>query len=496
MRHTAVTRDRLLLLLVVLLAAGSFVLAARHMSHSVWFDESQTHLIASQDTFKGIALLARTERSYPPLFFLAEHYSLKHRDDEIGLRLPAALFGALAVVAVFLLGRTLVDSLAGAVAAFLFVLTPGVLRYFADGNGYTQLMLVSALSAIQLIKAARTNRAADWVLYSLTALLGLGTHILFIFHLGAQILAGAYLRASSREALKPAYLRLLAVTLPLLLVALGWAFVYVRGGGDVRTLQLSRLPELSTLVAVAGMYAGPLALGTLFQLALWGLLQVIGAAVLFKFHRPAFWTAAILAAFPLLGITLFIKATLPYVAYRYALGVFPFACVIAASAVRSWPKPGRLLSLALAGVYCLAGFWSLWTAPANVFEYQDWRGAAGYLARRVAAGDTVIAVGRIAQLPLSYYYRGAVTTAGSHDPNGVLRLLEQSATRDSRVWVVRGALANENPLIASFTESRPRSQNSLETGLSSALRTRGFTTCDRASFHRVELLAVGRDPCR
>lgn len=316
-----------------------------------------------------------------------------------------------------------------------------------------------------------------------------------MFHLGAQILAGVYLRASSREALKPAYLRLLAVTLPLLLVALGWALVYVRGGGDVRTLQLSKLPEAGTLVAIAGMYAGPLALGTLFQLGLWGLLQVLGATALFKFRRPAFWTAAILAAFPLLGITLFIKATLPYVAYRYALGVFPFACVIAASAVRSWPKAGRLLSLALAGGYCLAGFWSLWTAPANVFEYQDWRGAASYLARRVAAGDTVIAVGRVARLPLSYYYEGAVTTADSHDPNGVLQLLEQSARQDRKVWVVRGALANENPLIASFTESRPRSQNSLETELSSALRTRGFATCGRASFHRVELLAVSRDSC-
>lgn len=113
----------------------------------------------------------------------------------------------------------------------------------------------------------------------------------------------------------------------------------------------------------------------------------------------------------------------------------------------------------------------------------------------MAAGDTVIAVGRVARLPLSYYYKGAVTTADSLDLNGVLQLLEQSARQDRKVWVVHGALANENPLIASFTESRPRSQNGLETELSSALRTRGFATCDRANFHRVELLVISRGSC-
>ncbi len=36
--------------IVILLACGCLLLAARHMSHSVWFDESQTDLIAHQDT--------------------------------------------------------------------------------------------------------------------------------------------------------------------------------------------------------------------------------------------------------------------------------------------------------------------------------------------------------------------------------------------------------------------------------------------------------------
>jgi hypothetical protein len=51
---------------VFLLALGSLLLAARHMSHSMWADESQTNRIAHQDTIAGIAKLARMQRHYPP----------------------------------------------------------------------------------------------------------------------------------------------------------------------------------------------------------------------------------------------------------------------------------------------------------------------------------------------------------------------------------------------------------------------------------------------
>ena len=193
---------------VVVLALVSVLVALGHMSHSVWYDESQTHLIARQGTLGGVTALAMQERPYPPLFFFAVHYSLLLRDDETGLRLPAAVFGALAVLAVFLLGSELVDSLTGTVAAFLFVLTPGAFRYFVDGNTYTLLMLASALSTLYLWRAARSDAMWDWALYALFALVGLGTHSLFVFHLGAQVLAGIFLRTRSQPAAGRSYRRL------------------------------------------------------------------------------------------------------------------------------------------------------------------------------------------------------------------------------------------------------------------------------------------------
>ena len=50
---------------VAALALGSLLVAMHHMSHSVWFDESQTHLIARQSTLSEVTALAMKERPYP-----------------------------------------------------------------------------------------------------------------------------------------------------------------------------------------------------------------------------------------------------------------------------------------------------------------------------------------------------------------------------------------------------------------------------------------------
>ena len=142
-----------LLFVFTLLVAGlSFSNATRHMTHSVWYDESQTAAVAQKGTLAEVTVQAMHQRPYPPLFFYAVHESLRFRNDETGLRMPAALFGALAIVAVFWLGKTLVDSVTGALAAFLFAFTPGMFRFMVDGNAYTLLALLSALSTLYVFK--------------------------------------------------------------------------------------------------------------------------------------------------------------------------------------------------------------------------------------------------------------------------------------------------------------------------------------------------------
>ena len=504
--HRLLRGEKVPLAITLLLAAASFFIATRQMSHSIWFDESQTVLVARQSTLWDMTLVAVQKRAYPPLFFFVVHGSLRFRDDEIGLRLPAAAFGALAVVAVFLLGRALSGSLTGVLAAFLFVLTPGVMRYFADGNAYTLLVLAATLSTLFLLKATDSDKSSDWWCYFVFALLGLGTHTMFLFYFAAQVVAGFYLRVSARPAASRSWRRFAAAMLALCAIEFLWVLFFLSHGGDRRALQLARLPEVGTLVAMAGMFPGPLSAGPVAQLVCWTLLGMLGGVLLFTRSRRTFWFLLIYAGLSVAGITLFLKMTLPYVAYKHGMGMFPLACIVAAHSSKlvnfRW-SGSRFSGLSVAGVlvcvavacYGVSGA-AFMAGNERGFEYQDWRGAATYLRNSAAPDDAIVLSGRGEFDPLSYYYHGParVLEAGDGSRIGglVSGLLSQPKPPVRSVWIVVSVLGNENPIVARYTQSpRPGIETRTQRVLT-ALREQGLSAREAARFHRVRVVVASR----
>jgi len=500
------SRERLLLAGTVVLAALAFVVATRHMSHSLWFDESQTVVVASQSTVSDVATVAMQLRGYPPLFFMVVRHSLHYRSDEAGLRLPAAFFGALSIIAVFLLGKALADGFTGLLAAFLFVLTPGVFRYFVDGNAYTLLILEVTLSNLFLVRAIRSDKIADWLGYALFALLGLASHTIFVLYFVAQVLAALYSRAFARPPARAPYRRFLAVVAVLCLIEILWVVFYFHHGGDRRPFQLSRLPEISTLLVTAGMYAGPLSFGSPIQLAFWVPLQLLGGIAMFVQRRKVFWFIAIFATLSLAAITLFFRATLSYVAYKYGLGVFPLACILAAYSLRlpgagarglklSWPLAAKVCGITLIASYCIAGAAFLATADARAFEYQDWKGTAQYLRNHATGSDLIALSGRYGVPCLSYYYNGParfVSVREQHPDDLVSGLLAGPGPPDRAVWIVLLSLANENPVVARYTEFKKYDLEAQTETTIAGLRKRGLFACHAARFHRVNVIFVSR----
>jgi hypothetical protein len=503
----ATLSHRKMLLLALALAAASFIAATRRMSHSVWFDESQTVRVARQATAWDITSTAMRLRAYPPLFFFVAHYSLGLRDDEIGLRLPAAIFGALAVVAVFLLGKALFDDVTGAIAAYLFAFAPGVLRYFVDGNAYTLLVLFSLLSTLFLYRACSSGSRTDWLGYFVLALLGLGSHTVFVFYFFAQAAAGFYLQASASQPTSRSWRRFAVTMLALLSVELLWALFFFSQGGDRRPMQWMRLLDAGTLFSVAGMVAGPLSLGDRIQLALWTLIVMSGASVVFLRSRRTFWFLAVLALVSSVGLVCFLKMTLPYVAYKHGLGIFPLACIVGAQSWRLVHFPcrhppsglrlftGIMVCVSVSG-YGLSGAAFVHANP-RAFEYQDWRGAASCLMSCARSSDAVVLTGRYDFDPLSYYYHGPAELVEARAANRVdvlvARLLAQSEPPKQSVWIVVSTFENESPMVARFTETHQENLESRVRNLLTALREQGLSVREVARFHRVLLLQAKRN---
>ena len=70
-------------------------------------DEAVTLHVAGQPSFGDVFHVAVWDRHGPPLHYLAVHATLDWRYDILGLRLPSAVFGILAVGLAFGCGREL-----------------------------------------------------------------------------------------------------------------------------------------------------------------------------------------------------------------------------------------------------------------------------------------------------------------------------------------------------------------------------------------------------
>ena len=239
--------------------------------------------------------------------------------NELSLRLPAALFGALAVVLVYAYGRMLFGARTGHVAAFLLAFSLWELELSRYARMYTLFQLTFLASALTFYQGYfgghRGYRLATWVVMAVTLVLHpLGLFVLLLFALPAFVAEEALPadlrgRGRWRLAAPPCLLapfwfvyeqtagRLLTRTATEMEVSATGAEMMHRGGlmGVVRdhlqipalTMPLNLLTRDRPAIAIALILAGAAGLAVLSVLgtrgrrlrAVWAL-AIVGAAFL------------------------------------------------------------------------------------------------------------------------------------------------------------------------------------------------------------------------
>lgn len=397
----AVWRRRMCVLLVITLGILSAFLAVRQMSHSLWFDEIQTADIVRAPTLTGLVEKALHKRPYPPLYFLFDRISWKLRGDELGVRFPSAVFGALATLAVYLLGVSFFRARTALAAALLFCLTVGMFRYFVDANPYTLLALTSTVSVWTLWRALHSDRAEDWIMYIAAAAGGLACHSLFVFHIGSHLLAGLTWKRSLRWSLQPRFYKAIALVF---LLWFSWVVFYRLNGGLQRPIVLRRLFDGHMSYVFAATYAGFLSRGGPIVLFTWPVLQAAGMVTLFLRDKRLFAFLTSVIVVPLIGISLFTHATLDFVAYRYGSGIFPLTCLLAACVLEASRR--SLAKVVLCGVLSVnlaAEASVIAAAPVGFFDFQDWKGVSAFLTQNATPGDTLLLAPGWTREALDYY---------------------------------------------------------------------------------------------
>jgi uncharacterized membrane protein len=203
------------------------------------FYDGKLHTVAQLRRFTGVhdgrgvdatvRSLAAEDAQHPPLYYIVTYYFAKAFGSSAAeLRAPAAIFGALVPIAVALLCWELFGSFLAALFGFaLASLSPVLVVYSHQAREYSLWALLTALSTLLLLRAAKARSRKLWIFYAAACVAGLYTDVLFVLVLlGHAAYALLSLRGSSRRWSIVAFTVAAAAFVP-------WAILIERGQSGI-----------------------------------------------------------------------------------------------------------------------------------------------------------------------------------------------------------------------------------------------------------------------
>lgn len=471
---------------------------------SLWTDEMHTVSVAGipygpePTSWRWTNLLAVTQG---PLFMgLLHAWSALAGTSEAALRLLPAFFAIATVPFLLFLGERLLDRRAAAFAALLLAVSPFHVWYAQELRGYS-LVILAAVAATALLlglidwrgssqaaaigagatSAATTSAGAGvrpsggrYALYGLSLLAGLGASLIMGFML---VVHGLAIAARARALGGRRVAALLAVFVVVGAVTAPWLGVFGRRHDVGRAIAEPQVEEppmrgATTMPALAIPYAlyafsagfslGPSLeelhvdgegavrrhLPIVSTVALvYGGLAVAGMAVLAIKRRGTALLLAAWIAIPV-GLAAWMAATNVKVWNpRYVAVAFPAYLLCVGAGLGALAARWRNILFALAVGLALLSVWNLHHDPD--YAKEDYRAAAAYLDRALAARDALIGVG--APGPLFFYLEkrpAAYQVIHPHrigDGGELRRRLSAASAGRPRVWIFRARTTQSDP---------------------------------------------------
>jgi mannosyltransferase len=313
----------------VALALGLIRLGAPPLS----FDEQFTRDTATR-SWSGIWDAARdTEAPHLVYYSLLKPWLAAFGTTDWALRLPSALFGALAAAATAIVGRRLFGELAGLWAGLALAASSYFVYWSQAARGYTLAVLLATVATYAFIRACDERSITWWTIWAVT-LAAAGWVNVFAFSVAAAHLA-AFLLIRPRPELRTAVIAgsvALALFLPQL--------VLVTSGDNG---QLDWIPTPTPYRVAVGMWDWASRNPIVVLAAAVGVVQLFRQATRWKAALVVVWLVAPLAA------TLLASISQPAFEARYVLVAMPAFALAIGFGVAALPRRWAIaLGVALA----------------------------------------------------------------------------------------------------------------------------------------------------
>jgi len=437
--------------------AGILLLAAllrffRLGQQSYWADEVTS--IWKVDGLHGPVLDNLLHTFHGPLhFLLLGIWGRIGGYGELWARSLSVITGLVGIWLLYLLARRLAGERVAQIAALLMAVSPFHVWYSQEVRNYAQLITLSILSMILLLRILDRGGLWNWALFFLTSAAVILSNLAGAFLIAAQ---GIYL-LMRRPKLAARIALVLVIILVLLLpwirnFDIGWRPDLVGKEGAVRNINFHPLAFAFTFsVYAVGDTVGPsrdeMNRGLSMDLFLPWLpyFALAGALFAFLFLRGliarrgreegmTFFLLWLLA--PMLITALLAALNVKAYNVRYVSVGFPAFLILIAAGIESFRARWRLVSIALVLILTGASLWGHFGNPR--YWKPDAREAAAVLAERAGPADLILVYS--IEEPFRYYYEGEAEVRGLNWANPTHEIfgeyMRDFEARFDRVWLV------------------------------------------------------------
>jgi hypothetical protein len=275
------------------LAVAAALVRVVALNQQLWFDEIVTLLDSARDPILRIMTHYGGQNQHM-LYSVLAHYSIRlFGEQPWALRLPAVLFGAAGIPALYFFGCLVATKREALFAAALMVINYQHIWFSQNARGYTGMVFWTLLASIFFVRCASNGRNSDCVIYGISAALGIYTHLMMAFVVVGHAILYVWLiwsRTRStgrmpRNSFLPLFGLMLAGTVSFVLYAPVIPGIFARtigvAGTSVRSEWASPLWALKEMVHGLRNGAG----GGFFAIIVGGLLLVCGLVSFWRSNR-------------------------------------------------------------------------------------------------------------------------------------------------------------------------------------------------------------------
>jgi mannosyltransferase len=447
-----------------LITAAGFVLRLYALDReSLWFDE-----LLQLDIAQGplSAILPQLPRhTAVPLDYLILHVWILLGRQDAWVRLPAVIFGTLALPLAYQWGRTLFGRSGGLLLMALLAVSPFHVRYSQETRPYALVVLGVFLASYALWQFRATGRRryllmlqVGVLIFALAHLFAIVLFVPFLLWAAADCIFGVERRRAVRAFAALASTGLVALVM---LMALGYGsaiYYSTREFGkavaepEKFAVEAEQKPNQGTGPQVDSLFVKDEILTTLgagaYEPALWLFNGLAGLGLLFLLTQKRYSLSLLLVLWlliPPVAIVSFLVYRGTFFSPRYIISILPAYLALLTAGLFALPRwlkcaePGWISKgalLVLSGLVMLAsvtGLSSLYVEQKN----ENWRLVSQFLAQNAQANDAIMAVN--AESTLNWYYPSARAEVNSFD---TLAAIQTKVTQSRRSWVIVSVFSN------------------------------------------------------